>query len=72
MNKPSLTDFMAQPAPAPAKVGKKAQMKHITVRMPHTMHRRVLELTINREIKIQAYITSLIAADFERLGLPID
>ena len=74
MNKPSLTDFMAQPAPAakPIKAVKKSDMKHITVRMPHTLHRRVLALTMNKDIKIQAYIMGLIEADFERMGLPID
>lgn len=74
MKKPSLTDFMAQPAPAakPAKAVKKTDMKHITVRMLPAVHRRVLTLTIDRDIKIQAYIMGLIEADFARLGLPID
>ena len=73
-SKPSLTDFMAQPEPAPqpAKALKKTEMKHITVRMPPALHRRVLVLTMDRQVKIQAYIMGLIEADFKRQGLPMD
>lgn len=48
------------------------EVKHITVRMPPAVHRRVLELTFDKEIKIQTYIMGLIEADFKRLGLPTD
>ena len=73
MRKPSLSDFMEQPAPAPTKQSvKKTQMKHITVRMPHVLHRRVLTLTIDQDTKIQGYIMDLILADFQRRGLPVD
>lgn len=72
MSKPSLTDFMAPQAATPAKEVKKTQMKHITVRMPHALHRRLLALTIDREVKIQAYIMELILADFQKKGLPVD
>lgn len=46
------------------------EVKHITVRMPPAVHRRVLELTFSQEIKIQTYIMGLIEADLEKLGLP--
>ena len=65
---------MAQPAPAPkpAKALKKTDMKHITVRMPPALHRRIVMLTVDREVKIQVYIMALIEADFKRQGLPTD
>jgi hypothetical protein len=72
MSKPSLSDFLDQPEPVAKRAVKKTQMKHITVRMPHVLHRRVLELTIDQDIKIQAYIIGLIEADFQERGLPVD
>jgi len=48
------------------------EVKHITVRMPHALHRRVLKLTIDKQIKIQTYLIGLIEADLERLGVPLN
>lgn len=69
--KPSLTNFMEQPAPAPKPEKPQGEaVKNLTIRLPHSRWKRLVMLAIEDETSIQALTERLYEAEFDRRGLP--
>lgn len=71
MSKPSLTSFMTQAVTPKAEKSAKQHkdVKNITIRPNFAQWEALVGLTTSERTKIQPYVLSLIAADFERRGL---
>lgn len=70
MSKPSLSDFAAQPAPAPKPEKPQGEaVKNLTYRLTKSRWLALKSLAMTEETTTQALIDRALVAEFERRGL---